>query len=84
MDYLRTVSCDCFGELTVDPLNVVLGPEKLLTTIFPDMISRRGDLKGSAARVTAMKSAMVDLQNNHDQTKYSLLLHRALSRAVSS
>lgn len=84
MDCRWTVSHCAFGELTVDPLNVKPGPEKLLATIFPDMISRRGDLKGSAARVTAMKSAMVDVQNNHDETKYSLLLDRALSRAVSS
>lgn len=70
-------------ELTADPLNTAPGPEKLLATIFPDMI-RRGELRGSAARITAMKAAMRDLQANHDRTKYGLLLHRALSRAVGS
>lgn len=72
------------AELTTDVLNSTPGPEKLLAVIFPDMVNRRGDLKGSAARIAAIQSAMSDLQTNHNRTNYGLLLHRALSRAVSS
>lgn len=67
-----------------DVVNSAAGPEKLLTTIFPCLISRRGELKGSADRITSMKSAMGKLQSNHERTNYGLLLHRALDRTVGS
>lgn len=71
-------------QLTADALNVAAGSEKLLATIFPDMIGRRGGVRGSADRITAMVGAMNALQVNHDLTNYGLLLHRALNRAVGS